>query len=63
VPFDVWIAQRVGALPSGDEPGWVPEAYVGAAQGLADANAEGRRSFESEQRDVEAGGDDDEDED
>lgn len=61
VPFDVWIAQRVGALPRGDEPGWVPEAYVAAAQALADANAEGRRSFDSEHRDVEAGGDDEDD--
>jgi hypothetical protein len=63
LPFDVWIAQRTGALPRGEEPGWVPEDYVAAAQAAADANTEGRRAFESQHRDVAAGGDEDEDED
>ena len=63
-PFDVWIAQRLGLLARGDAPGAVPEEYVPAAQALADANGDGRRAFDSQHRDIEAGGaDDDEDED
>ncbi len=61
VPFDVWIAQRVGLIASGETLGWVPEEYVPAAQALADANADGRRSFESEHREI-AGEKDEEDE-
>jgi hypothetical protein len=62
-PFDVWIAQRVGLLAKGDAPGDVPEEYVPASQALADSNGDGRRSYESQHRDIAAGGDDDEDED
>lgn len=58
VPFDVWIAQRFGALPAE-----LPEEYVAIAQSLAESNGDGRRSFESQHRDIAAGGDDDEDED
>jgi hypothetical protein len=63
-PFDVWIAQRLGLLAKGDAPGDVPEEYVPASQALADANGDGRRAYESQHRDIAAGGDDeDEDED
>ena len=61
MPFDVWIAQRFGALPSE-----LPEAYVAVAQALAELNGDGRRTFESEHREIEASGsdeDDDEEED
>ncbi len=62
-PFDVWIAQRLGFVAKGDAPGDVPEEYVPASQALADANGDGRRAYESQHRDIAAGGDDDEDED
>ena len=61
VPFDVWIAQRFGALPAE-----LPEEYVTIAQALAELNGDGRRSFESQHRDIAASGadaDEDEDED
>jgi len=61
LPFDVWIAQRFGALPVN-----LPEEYVAIAQALAELNGDGRRSFESQHRDIAASGaegDEDEDED
>lgn len=58
LPFDVWIAQRLGALPES-----LPEEYVTIAQALADLNGDGRRSFESQHRDIAASGGDDEDDD
>ncbi len=61
VPFDVWIAQHLGALARGETPGWVPDEYVPAAQALADANGDGRLSFESQPGD--ASGDDGDEED
>lgn len=58
VPFDVWIAQRFGAADAKSED------YVAAAQALAESNGDGRREFESQTRDIAAGGgDEDEDED
>jgi len=56
-PFDVWIAQRYGVVaPDAEE-------YVPAAQALAESNGDGRRSFESQHRDIAAGGGDDDEED
>lgn len=57
VPFDVWIAQQKGALPAE-----LPEEYAALAKALAESNADGRTSFESEQREIAADKDDDEDE-
>jgi hypothetical protein len=63
MPFDVWIAQRMGVVAKGEELGWVPDEYVPAAQALADANAGGKRAFDSEHREIERESDDeDEDE-
>jgi hypothetical protein len=45
VPFDVWVAQELGALEAPKEPGEVPAAYQDAVQALADANGDGRIGF------------------
>ncbi|WP_394836725.1 hypothetical protein LVJ94_07435 [Pendulispora rubella] len=56
VPFDVWVAQRLGGLEKGE----LPAAYQAVAQTLAEENGDGRVNFISEARD---GADKDEDED
>ncbi len=57
VPFDVWLAQELGALPKE-----LSEEHLAAVKELADSNGDGRTSFEPKAK--EAGeGDDDEDED
>jgi hypothetical protein len=61
VPFDVWLAQELGALERGKDIGEVPAEYAGLTQELADANGDGRVVFTPEAG--EAGDDDDEDED
>jgi hypothetical protein len=45
VPFDVWVAQELGALEHGRAMGEVPPEYAGLAQALADANGDGRLVF------------------
>jgi hypothetical protein len=45
VPFDVWLAQELGALERGKAIGDVPAEYAGLAQELADANGDGRLVF------------------
>jgi hypothetical protein len=57
VPFDVWIAQKHGALPAE-----LPEEYAALAKALAESNGDGRTSFESQHREIAADSDDDEDE-
>jgi hypothetical protein len=58
VPFDVWIAQRLGAVPAE-----LPEEYAALAKALADSNGDGRTSFDSQHREIEVDKDDeDEDE-
>ncbi|WP_394847057.1 hypothetical protein LZC95_06260 [Pendulispora brunnea] len=59
VPFDVWVAQRLGALEKGE----LPEAYKAVCQALAEENADGRVNFVSEARDAADRDDDDEGED
>jgi hypothetical protein len=59
VPFDVWLAQELGALPAPKEPGDVPPQYLEAAKALADANGDGRLSFKPTPGE---GGDEEEDE-
>lgn len=46
VPFDVWVAQELGALEAGQSPGAVPPAYEAAALALATSNGDGRVGFE-----------------
>lgn len=55
VPFDVYIAQRFGALPAA-----LPADYAALAQSLAESNADGRVTFESQHRDIEVEKDDEE---
>jgi hypothetical protein len=45
VPFDVWVAQELGALERGKALGEVPPEYAGLPQALADANGDGRVVF------------------
>ena len=64
-PFDVWVAQELGALPAGSPAGAVPPGYEAAAKELADATSDGRVGFAptaGEPREA-ADGDEDEDED
>jgi hypothetical protein len=59
VPFDVWLAQELGALPSG-EP--LPPAYEEAIKALAESNGDGRVGFTPEAGEAsEKGEEDDED--
>lgn len=44
-PFDVWVAQELGALPSGSPLGAVPPGYEEAAKELAEATSDGRVGF------------------
>jgi hypothetical protein len=60
VPFDVWLAQELGALERGKAIGEVPPEYAGLPQELADSNGDGRLIFTPKAG--EAGEDEDEDE-
>lgn len=44
-PFDVWVAQELGALPVGSPSGAVPPGYEAAAKELAEATGDGRVGF------------------
>lgn len=44
-PFDVWVAQELGALPAGTPAGAVPPGYEAAAKQLAEATSDGRVGF------------------
>lgn len=44
-PFDVWVAQELGALPAGTPTGAVPPGYEAAAKQLAEATSDGRVGF------------------
>jgi hypothetical protein len=66
VPFDVWVAQQLGAIEAEKQLGYVPPDYEVFCKALAEANGDGRVDFKSESRDLERDepeGDDDEDED
>ncbi len=59
IPFDVWLAQELGALDRGAALGDVPAAYTGLPQVLADSNGDGRLVFtpkagEAEEDDADA---------
>jgi hypothetical protein len=45
VPFDVWVAQELGALERGKEIGDVPADYAALPKALADSNGDGRIVF------------------
>ena len=60
VPFDVWLAQELGALDRGSDLGDVPAAYAGLPQALADSNGDGRIAFTPKAGEAAARDDDDE---
>jgi len=45
VPFDVWLAQELGALPAAGEACSVPPQYEDAVKALAESNGDGRLGF------------------
>lgn len=61
VPFDVWLAQELGALEKGKDLGDVPEEYAAHPKALAEANFDGRLVLEPTASAEES--DDDEEED
>jgi hypothetical protein len=65
IPFDVWVAQEMGAVEVPETPGTVAAAYEAAAQALADANGDGRLGFEpaAREREEDEAGEEEEDED
>ena len=46
IPFDVWLAQELGALERGKDIGDVPAEYAAFPKALAEANFDGRIVFE-----------------
>lgn len=64
VPFDVWVAQELGALERGKEIGDVPADYAALPKALADSNGDGRIVFTPKAGEAtERSSDDEEDED
>lgn len=64
VPFDVWVAQELGALERGKDIGDVPPDYAALPKALADSNGDGRVVFTPKAGEAtERSKDDDEDED
>lgn len=66
VPFDVWVAQELGALEAAKEPGTVPAQYEEAQKALAESNGDGRLGFTptaGEKSDDDEDEDEDEDDD
>ena len=62
VPFDVWVAQELGALERGKEIGEVPAEYAALPKALADSNGDGRVVFTPKAGEAtERSSDDDED--
>jgi hypothetical protein len=46
IPFDVWLAQELGALERGNDIGHVPAEYAALPKALAESNFDGRIVFE-----------------
>jgi hypothetical protein len=63
VPFDVWVAQELGALERGKEIGDVPGDYAALPKALADSNGDGRVVFTPKAGEASSTDDKDEDED
>lgn len=53
VPFDVWLAQELGALERGADIGAVPSEYAALPKALAESNFDGRIVFEPKAGEVE----------
>ncbi|MDB4976817.1 MAG: hypothetical protein JWN48_5158 [Myxococcaceae bacterium] len=62
-PFDVWVAQELGALPAGSPKGAVPPGYEAAAKELADAVGDGRVGFSPTAGEARADDDEEDEED
>jgi hypothetical protein len=62
VPFDVWLAQELGALERGRTIGEVPAEYAGLTQELADSNGDGRIVFTPKAGEASTDDDDEEEE-
>jgi len=62
-PFDVWVAQELGALPAGTPAGAVPPGYEAAAKELAEATGDGRVGFSPLAGEAREADEDEEDED
>ena len=60
VPFDVWLAQELGALERGSKLGDVPPVYAPLQQALADSNGDGRIVFTPRAAEAEAADPDEE---
>ena len=60
VPFDVWLAQELGALERGKDIGEVPAEYAALPKALAESNFDGRIVFEPKAGEAEPGDDEDE---
>jgi hypothetical protein len=45
VPFDIWVAQQLGAIPKEKTPAGVPVEYTNLVKDLASKNGDGRASF------------------
>jgi hypothetical protein len=63
VPFDVWLAQELGALERGRALGEVPPEYAGLTQELADSNGDGRIVFTPKAGEASEGDDEDDEDD
>jgi CheY-like chemotaxis protein len=63
VPFDVWLAQELGAVERGKALGDVPPEYAELGKELADSNGDGRVVFVSKAGEVSAEDDEDDEED
>ena len=63
VPFDVWVAQELGALERGKDIGDVPAEYAALPKALADSNGDGRIVFTPKAGEATERSADDEDED
>jgi hypothetical protein len=61
VPFDVWVAQELGALERGKDIGDVPAEYAAFPKALADSNGDGRVVFTPKAGEATAKSSDDED--
>ncbi|MDF2695192.1 MAG: hypothetical protein K0S65_3575 [Labilithrix sp.] len=61
IPFDVWLAQELGALERGKDIGDVPAEYAALPKALAESNFDGRIVFEPKAGEAEEGEDEDED--
>lgn len=62
VPFDVWLAQELGALEKGKDLGDVPAEYAALPKALAEANFDGRLVLEPTASAEESDDDEEEDE-